>query len=107
MSTQNISKKEKAPETGAICQTAQGNNKITDINYTTKEEKSQSLFLLLSDNTDELELIEGSLSILQEHLDRGKVGRGTRESELLCILLKKLASIIEINKGVAQLLNEN
>ena len=106
MSTQNISKKEKAPAVKVLTNTT-GNNKITDINYTTKEEKSQSLSLLLSDNTDILEFILDSLVILHEYVDRGRVGRGSQEGNLLCILLEKLEQAIEVNKGVAQLLHEN
>ena len=106
MST-NISKKEKAPETGAICQTAQGNNKITDLNYTSEQEKSQQLYIELSDNTDKLEFILDSLVILHEYLDRGRIGRCSQEGSLLAILLEKLDQAIEVNKGVAQLLHEN
>lgn len=107
MSTQNISKKEKAPLTEAIYQTEKGNNKITDLNYTSEKEKSQELYIELSDNTDKLEFILDSLVILHEYVDRGRVGRGSQEGSLLCILLEKLDQAIEVNKGVAQLLHEN
>lgn len=107
MSTQNISKKEKAPTTGTIYKSVVGNNKITDLNYTSEKEKSQQLFMLVSDNTDKLEFILDSLVILHEYVDRGRVGRGSQEGSLLCILLEKLDQAIEVNKGVAQLLHEN
>lgn len=105
MST-NISKKEKAPVVKDSTNTT-GNNKITDLNYTSEQEKSQQLYIELSDNTDKLEFILDSLVILHEYLDRGRVGRGSQEGSLLCILLEKLDQAIEVNKGVAQLLHEN
>lgn len=106
MSTQNISKKEKT--TGEVLsKNTCGNNKITDLNYTSEKEKSQELYIVLSDNTDKLEFILDSLVILHEYLDRGRIGRGSQEGSLLCILLEKLNQAIEVNKGVAQLLHEN
>lgn len=106
MSTQNISKKEKS--TGEVLsKNTCGNNKITGLNYTSEKEKSQELYIALSDNTDKLEFILDSLVILHEYLDRGRIGRGSQEGSLLCILLKKLDQAIEVNKGVAQLLHEN
>lgn len=42
MSTQNISKKEKAPTTGTIYKSVVGNNKITDLNYTSEKKKVNS-----------------------------------------------------------------
>ena len=70
---------------------------------------------MLSDNTDELEFIEGSLSILQEHFDRladESLAQPAKKKPDPWLLMNsadalKLASIIEMNKGVAQLLNEN
>lgn len=107
MSTQNISKKEKAPETGAICQTAQGNNKITDLDYTSEKEKSQQLFMLVSDTTDELEFVLDSLLILHEYVDTGRIGKGSQEGSLLCILNEKIMGIITNYREAAQLLHEN
>lgn len=107
MSTQNISKKEKAPETGAICQTAQGNNKITDLDYTSEKEKSQQLFMLVSDTTDELEFVLDSLLILHEYVDTGRIGKGSQEGSLLCILNEKIMGIITNYRVAAQLLHEN
>ena len=107
MSTQNISKKEKAPETGAICQTAQGNNKITDLDYTSEKEKSQQLFMLVSDTTDELEFVLDSLLILHEYVDKGRIGKGSQEGSLLCILNEKIMGIITNYREAAQLLHEN
>lgn len=107
MSTQNISKKEKAPLTGAIYQTEKGNNKITDLNYTSEKEKSQQLFMLVSDTTDELEFVLDSLLILHEYVDKGRIGKGSLEGSLLCILNEKLMGIITNYRGVAQLLHEN
>ena len=106
MRTQNISKKEKT--TGEVLsKNTCGNNKITDLNYTPEKEKSQSLFILLSDNTDELEFVLDSLVILYDYLDRARTGKGSQEGSLLAILLEKIEQVIEINKGVAQLLHEN
>lgn len=105
MST-NISKKEKAPVVKDSTNTT-GNNKITDLNYTSEQEKSQQLYIELSDNTDKLEFILDSLVILHEYLDRGRIGRGSQEGSLLYILIEKLDQAIENNKGVAQLLHEN
>ncbi len=105
MST-NISKKEKAPVVKDSTNTT-GNNKITDLNYTSEQEKSQQLYIELSDNTDKLEFILDSLVILHEYLDRGRIGRGSQEGSLLHILIEKLDQAIENNKGVAQLLHEN
>lgn len=105
MST-NISKKEKT--TGEVLsKNTCGNNKITNLNYTSEKEKSQSLSILLSDNTDELEFVLDSLVILHDYLDRARTGKGSQEGSLLCILLEKIKQVIEINKGVAQLLHEN
>ena len=104
MST-NISKKEKSA-VKVLTNTAEI-NEITDINYTSEREKSQQLFIALSDNTDKLEFILDSLVILHEYLDMGRIGRGSQEGSLLCILLEKLNQAIEVNKGVAQLLHEN
>lgn len=105
MST-NISKKEKT--TGEVLpETTCGNNKIANLNYTSEKEKSQELYVVLSDNTDKLEFILDSLVILHEYLNRGRTGRGSQEGNLLCILLEKLDQAIEVNKGVAQLLHEN
>ena len=105
MST-NISKKEKAPVVKDSTNTT-GNNKITDLNYTSEQEKSQQLYIELSDHTDKLEFILDSLVILHEYLDRGRIGRGSQEGSLLYILIEKLDQAIENNKGVAQLLHEN
>ena len=105
MST-NISKKEKAPVVKDSTNTT-GNNKITDLNYTSEQEKSQQLYIELSDNTDKLEFILDSLVILHEYLDRGRIGRGSHEGSMLYILIEKLDQAIENNKGVAQLLHEN
>ena len=62
MSTQNISKKEKAPLTEAIYQTAQGNNKITNLNYTSEKEKSQVTFFA------DLDAIAGMLKMIKDCL---------------------------------------
>ena len=107
MSTQNISKKEKAPLTEAIYQTEKGNNKITDLNYTSEKEKSQQLSLLVSDTTDELEFVLDSLVILHEYLDKGRIGKGSQEGNLLCILNEKIMGIITNYRVAAQLLHEN
>lgn len=106
MSTQNISKKEKAPAAKVLTNAA-GTNEITSLNYTSEKEKSQELYIALSDNTDSLEFILDSLVILHEYVDRGRTGKGSQEGNLLYILLEKLDQAIEINKGVAQLLHEN
>lgn len=106
MSTQNISKKEKT--TGEVLsKNTCGNNKITDLNYTSEKEKSQQLYIALSDNTDELEFVLDSLVILHEYLDRGRIGKGSQEGSLLCILLEKLMGIITNYRVAAQLLHEN
>ena len=107
MSTQNISKKEKAPTTGTICQTDMGNNKITDLNYTSEKEKSQQLFMLVSDTTDELEFVLDSLLVLHEYVDKGRIGKGSQEGSLLCILNEKLMCIITKYRVAAKLLHEN
>lgn len=106
MSTQNISKKEKSPVVKDSTITT-GNNKITDLNYTSEKEKSQELYIALSDNTDKLEFILDSLVILHEYLDRGRIGRGSQEGSLLCILNEKLMGIITNYRVAAQLLHEN
>lgn len=106
MSTQNISKKEKT--TGEVLsKNTCGNNKITGLNYTSEKEKSQELYVALSDNTDELEFVLDSLVILHEYLDRGRIGRGSQEGSLLCILNEKLMGIITNYRVAAQLLHEN
>lgn len=105
MST-NISKKEKASAAKVLTSAAE-TNEITDLNYTSEKEKSQQLYIELSDNTDRLEFILDSLVILHEYVDKGRIGRGSQEGSLLCILLEKLDQAIEINKGIAQLLHEN
>ena len=105
MST-NISKKEKAPVVKDSTNTT-GNNKITDLNYTSEQEKSQQLFMLVSDTTDELEFVLDSLLILHEYVDKGRIGKGSPEGSLLCILNEKLMGIITNYRGVAQLLHEN
>ena len=105
MST-NISKKEKSPVVKDSTITT-GNNKITDINYTSEKEKSQQLFIALSDNTDELEFVLDSLVILYDYLDRARTGKGSQEGSLLCILNEKLMGIITNYRVAAQLLHEN
>ena len=55
-----------------------GNNKITDINYTSEKEKSQQLFIALSDTTDELEFVLDSLLILHEFVDKGRIEKGSK-----------------------------
>ena len=107
MSTQNISKKEKAPTTGTIYKSVVGNNKITDLNYTSEKEKSQQLFMLVSDTTDELEFVLDSLLILHEYVDKGRIGKGSQEGSLLCILNEKIMGIITNYREAAQLLHEN
>lgn len=105
MST-NISKKEKSPVVKDSTITT-GNNKITDINYTSEKEKSQQLFLALSDTTDELEFVLDSLLILHEFVDKGIIEKGSQEGSLLCILNEKLMGIITNYRVAAQLLHEN
>lgn len=61
MST-NISKKEKAPTTGTICQTDMGNNKITSSNDTLGKEKSQVTFFA------DLDAIAGMLKMIKDCL---------------------------------------
>lgn len=105
MST-NISKKEKT--TGEVLsKNTCGNNKITDINYTSEKEKSQQLFIALSDTTDELEFVLDSLLILHEFVDKGRIGKGSQEGSLLRILNEKLMGIITNYRVAAQLLHEN
>lgn len=103
----NISKKEKAPTTGTICQTDMGNNKITSSNDTLGKEKSQQLFMLVSDTTDELEFVLDSLLVLHEYVDKGRIGKGSQEGSLLCILNEKLMGIITKYRVAAKLLHEN
>lgn len=105
MST-NISKKEKSPVVKDSTITT-GNNKITDINYTSEKEKSQQLFIALSDTTDELEFVLDSLLILHEFVDKGRIGKGSQEGSLLRILNEKLMGIITNYRVAAQLLHEN
>ena len=102
----NISKKEKSPVVKDSTITT-GNNKITDINYTSEKEKSQQLFIALSDTTDELEFVLDSLLILHEFVDKGRIEKGSQEGSLLCILNEKLMGIITNYRVAAQLLHEN
>ena len=75
MSTQNISKKEKAPETGAICQTAQGNNKITDLNHTSEKEKSQVTFEQVDCITTTLSFINDIVDVISDSASHGICSR--------------------------------
>ena len=74
MST-NISKKEKAPTTGTICQTDMGNNKITDLNYTSEKEKSQVTFEQVDCITTTLSFINDIVDVISDSASHGICSR--------------------------------
>ena len=94
MSTQNISKKEKAPTTGTICQTDMGNNKITSSNDTLGKEKSQVTFEQIDHITTTLRYINDIVDVIS---DSTSCGDCTREviGNALYFTTKLIGGVIE------------